>query len=602
MMIDPPASANRARPQIPESRGASRLAEELKSARIIAKLGEKLSAAVTRKQAARIIVEVADELIGWDACFCDLYDPETETLVPILDVDLLDGTRTEIAGTISSLDRNPMLRKVIQGEARLILRPTSDQSGDLTAPFGDTTRRSASLAYVPIRNQSRIIGILSVQSYTPGAYNSRDIESLQALAGHCGAALERIRSEELVRELENQLRHSQKMESIGKLAGGIAHDFNNILTVIQGHASLLKDSSKTCGELQSSLDEIYQASVRAAALTRKLLAFSRKEPLQVERVDLNTIAHGVAQMVRRIIGENIRFETRLGRDLPLIEADSDMMEQVLMNLAINARDAMPGGGTLEVATSFEEIGANHLMGDSQVRSGSFVCLTVADSGTGISAEDIPRIFEPFFTTKARGQGTGLGLAMVYGIVQQHQGWITVASEAGRGSTFKVFLPPASIQAEPRRARDPLPEAESRASATACNRSEVVLIVEDEPDLRLLVSDILERDGYCVLEAENGEAALEIWRTHKERIGLVVSDILLPGKLNGRKLIDRLREEEPGLRVLFTSGYSGIENIDGIGSHFLQKPFRPEQLLQAVRRCREAAPNGSAVRPMMGRLA
>jgi two-component system cell cycle sensor histidine kinase/response regulator CckA len=384
--------------------------------------------------------------------------------------------------------------------------------------------------------------------------------------------------------LELQLRQSQKMESVGQLAAGVAHDFNNILTVIKGHADLLL----TRGELKStqadSVRKISSASDRAANLTRQLLTFSRRQIMEPHSMDLNEVILNVAKMLERTLGEHIHLKFELSQKLPSIRADLGMTEQIIMNLAVNARDAMPGGGDLTVRTDVTEIGDSYVARNAEARPGVFVCLSVTDTGCGMDEAVLSRIFEPFFTTKEVGKGTGLGLATVYGITRLHNGWIEVASQVGKGSTFKVFVPATT--------RKPEAVADTISVSTEVRGgNETVLVVEDEPELRALARQVLENYGYRVLEAASGAAALRIWPQHAREIDLVLTDMVMPEGVSGWELAEKLQVQKPELKVICTSGYSmdlvnrmsrTPELPDGI--RLLQKPFRPQALALAVREC------------------
>jgi PAS domain S-box-containing protein len=382
------------------------------------------------------------------------------------------------------------------------------------------------------------------------------------------------------KRLESQLRQSQKMESIGSLVGGISHDFNNLLTVIQGYANLALLENPVQPQITESLQQIFDTADRAAKLVRQLLTFSRKQPMQAQSLDLNEVVSSLARMLRRVIGEQIALECEHTCNLPLIKADMGMMEQVVMNMVINARDAMPQGGRLIIATDVENISLAENPLRPQARPGTFVCLSIKDTGHGIDPELLPRIFEPFFTTKEASKGTGLGLATVHGIVQQHQGWIEVQSAPGQGTIFRVFLPAHAGE---------LRRPEHRVLSTvAQGGNETILIVEDELDLRSLSRIILEQFGYCVLEAENGVDALELWRQHGAKISLVLTDVIMPQGMNGYQLAELLRQERPDLCIIFSSGYSsdvGERDLSSIPrSCFLQKPYPPLSLVQLVRHC------------------
>ena len=385
------------------------------------------------------------------------------------------------------------------------------------------------------------------------------------------------------RRLEEQLRQSQKLEAIGQLAGGVAHDFNNILAVILMQSELITKRGGLPEPAREGIQQIRAAAERAANFTRQLLLFSRRQVMQPRDLDLNEVVTNLAKMLRRIIGEDVHLELHLHPAPLMTRADAGMLEQVLLNLAVNARDAMPEGGRLIIETTTREFTAEEAAALPDAQPGRYVGLRVSDTGCGIPPEILPRIFEPFFTTKEPGKGTGLGLATVFGIVKQHGGCLQVASEPGRGTTFEVFLPA-------------LAETAAAASATASRPAprggtETLLLVEDDSEVRALTRATLERHGYRVLEAPDGLAAIELWRQHCEAVALLLTDLVMPGGLNGRDLARRLRADRPQLKVIYTSGYSaelaGRELNPGPGEAFLQKPSAPELLLETVRRCLDA---------------
>ncbi len=380
--------------------------------------------------------------------------------------------------------------------------------------------------------------------------------------------------------LEQQLRQSQKMQSVGQLAAGVAHDFNNILTIIQGHCELVATGEKVTKSGMDSLDQVRMAADRAAKLTQQLLTFGRKQFMQMELLDLNEVIQRVAQMLRRVLGENVQFRCNLAPRLPLVEADTTMMEQVIMNLSVNARDAMPGGGSLTIGTVPVMVSRAYVERNPEAREGTFICLSASDNGTGIEADKLSKLFEPFFTTKEVGKGTGLGLATVYGIVKQHQGWIEVESEVGKGTVFKVYLPGTNKSMQVRNGK-----------ATPLNvrgGKETVLLVEDEAGVLTLARGILKSYGYDVLEARSGVEALRIWAQHDTRIDLLLTDIVMPEGMSGLDLAKKLRTEKRDLKVLYSSGYSiEVAGQDfGLteGMAFLKKPYQPVALAQKVREC------------------
>jgi PAS domain S-box-containing protein len=390
---------------------------------------------------------------------------------------------------------------------------------------------------------------------------------------------ERRKAEEAHRSVEAQLRQVQKMEAIGQLSGGVAHDFNNILTVIQCHASLMETDPALPKELHEAVTEISEAAQRAANLTRQLLAFSRRQTLRPSDLDLNEIVANLAKMLQRIVGEDISVHLHFSPIPAQVHADASMLDQVMLNLVVNARDAMPEGGKLEIETHVCELDEAAARLTPDARPGEFVCLSVSDTGCGMTPEVRTRIFEPFFTTKDVGKGTGLGLATVYGIVRQHQGWIDVHSEVGRGSVFRVYLPYMCGAESPQ-------EHTAAASAPVPGGHETILLVEDEPPLRQLVRTILTKLGYEVLEAPSGAAALKVWREHHERIQLLLTDMVMPDRVSGRDLAVRLQQERPDLPVVFITGYNpemaGRDFVLEEGVNYIPKPFTPRKLGTTVR--------------------
>jgi nitrogen-specific signal transduction histidine kinase/CheY-like chemotaxis protein len=379
------------------------------------------------------------------------------------------------------------------------------------------------------------------------------------------------------KSLEEQVRQGHKMEAIGQLAGGVAHDFNNLLTVIHGYADLVLATMTTDDPRRGDVDEIVKAAARAAGLTRQLLAFSRKQVLQPALVDVNTLVANTCGMLRRLIGEDVELVTNLARDLDSVYADAGQLEQILMNLAINARDAMPHGGRLSIETAAVAVDDSSAMGHTDVKPGSYVMLAVADSGTGMDEQTQERIFEPFFTTKERGRGTGLGLATVYGIVRQSGGYISVETKPGCGATFKVFLPRAGAPAV-----GDIPLAGVEPAPTG---SETLLLVEDEEAVRFLSRTLLERAGYHVLDAADPHQAEDLFRQHADAIDLLVTDVVMPGS-SGPSLFARLSAERPSLKVLYMSGYPDESMVYPSTLlpkvEFLQKPFTAEALMCKVR--------------------
>jgi PAS domain S-box-containing protein len=382
--------------------------------------------------------------------------------------------------------------------------------------------------------------------------------------------------------LERQLRQAQKMEAIGQLAAGVAHDFNNILTVIQGHAGLMQHTLAAVAPQRKSLQEIANAAGRASTLIRQLLMFSRKQVMQFRPLDLNGTLRNALEMLQRLVGEPVEINFEPYELLPCVDADASMLEQIIMNFAVNSRDAMPDGGRVFIGTSLKEIERPPTPSDPESRSGKHVCLTFRDNGKGMDAQTLSRIFEPFFTTKPPGKGTGLGLSTVFGIVRQHHGWVEVESKPGQGTTFQVFLP---VGAQTAQKTEPLVEV------TLKSGRETVLVAEDESALREMVVEVLKLQGYTVLEAASGREALQVWEQTDRRVDLLLTDMVMPGGMTGSELAAQLLKRSPHLKVIYTSGYSdGMAGKDVSlleGRDFLPKPYSVGKLAQLVRHCLDA---------------
>ena len=652
----------------------------------------------TPEEAARTIAAAAQDVLGWDACSLDLYSAETDTVRAVVSMDRMgNGEPVDVPHAYPSGPAGAMTRKVVTEGAQLILREVPAPGGEGLTPFGEISRPSASLMFVPVRHGDRVAGILSIQSYTPRAYDSGDLAVLQTLADHCGSALERLRIEAALREsreqlqraesvalvmtahvgldgrllkvpprlgellgyseaelrsrsvmgvvhpddsapigrelrklvsgevrtldhttrllrrdggviwvlanaspvqdgsgaplyflvyirdvterknLEEQLRQAQKMEAVGQLAGGVAHDFNNLLTAIIGNAELLLRAIEPEDPRRLDVLEINRAAHRAATLVRQLLAFSRKQVLQPQVVDLNAVVTDLSTMLRRVIGEQVELRLELQPELGRVLADPGQLEQVITNLAVNARDAMPSGGTLSIRTA--AVDAADVPGPSpeSMPVGPLVELTVRDDGVGMDERTLARLFEPFFTTKELGRGTGLGLATVYGIVRQSGGHIRVNSRLHHGSTFTIYLPKVEGTGEH---ADELPgwTDQPRAAGT-------VLVVEDDISVRRLACRVLRARGYRVLEAGEGSQALRLLRQHEGPVDLILTDIIMPG-LSGPALVERLLLDAPDMKVLYITGYSEEairqQGVLPAGGALLEKPFTAHQLAERVR--------------------
>ncbi len=468
------------------------------------------------------------------------------------------------------------LDRVLQTRA---VDPMLPQKYDIRRPEGKGfEERYWSPVNSPVLGEDgRVLYIIHcVEDITEFVRLKQDGSEQHKLAEELRIRAEQMESEVYLRARQLEEANRQRLESIGRLAGGVAHDFNNLLSIILGHAKLLKERLPEGGPFANGVGQIEQAAESAADLTRQLLAYSRQQVLQPRVLDLNSVVAGVDPLIRRLIGAHIHFQTILDPNLGRVKADAGQIEQVIMNLAINARDAMPAGGKLIVETFNAEVDDLYRQQRPIVPLGLYVVLSVADTGIGINKEIEGRIFEPFFTTKAKGKGTGLGLATVFGIVKQSGGYIWVYSEPGMGTTFKVYLPITQEALQPSVPKIPVPTATG---------SETILLVEDQPSLRELGRIILERDGYQVLSAGTPAEALKIAAAYAEPIHMLVTDVVLPG-MNGPVLAEQLTRSRPQIKVLFVSGYT--ENV--IGHHgelapetnFLEKPFTHETLSAKIR--------------------
>jgi two-component system, cell cycle sensor histidine kinase and response regulator CckA len=381
------------------------------------------------------------------------------------------------------------------------------------------------------------------------------------------------------RELAAQLRQAQKMETVGQLASGVAHDFNNVLGYVTMRAELTCTYPNLPANVLADLQQIKAAANRATHLTRQLLSFSRNEQAtRPQRLEVNELIGATIKMVQRLLGEDLTLEVHLHPHPIVVHLDPGIVDQVLLNLAVNARDAMPNGGSLTIETSDFLVPDLESRPSPEIAPGPYVCIRVTDTGTGIAPENMPRIFEPFFTTKERGRGTGLGLAMVSSLVRQQRGWVTVESEMGHGTTFRVFLPAVGPATSP--------VVVDAAPVLAAKGCETILLVEDEADLRVTARMVLQLQGYKVLEAASGSEALEVWSQHRDEIALVFTDMVLPDGISGRALAVRAQADKPGIKVIFTTGYSpdvaGRELTLDDGHNFLPKPYSVERLLNVMR--------------------
>jgi PAS domain S-box-containing protein len=389
---------------------------------------------------------------------------------------------------------------------------------------------------------------------------------------------EQRRMEAALKEAEEQFRQAQKMEAIGQLAGGVAHDFNNILAGVLLNLGLLQLEPLMDPEMKASLKELEKDVLRGTALTRQLLAFSRRQAMEPRAVDLKASLKGVLEMLRRLLGEPIELVLQAEDGLPPAEVDPGMLEQVVINLCVNARDAMPQGGRLTLSIEAVEFGEGGGAASKEARPGGFIRLSVSDTGCGMDEPVVRHLFEPFFTTKGVGKGTGLGLATVHGIVKQHRGWLEVETAPGRGSTFRAYLPRYD-------GKSSFPD-DAREEPPWVGSGETILVVEDESRLRAGAMDVLQRHGYRAIGAVDGPDGLRQWELHRDRIDLVVTDMVMPGGMTGRELVERLRRERPGLGAILCTGYSDDTNLpvdaQDLNMPLLRKPFNMPSLLAAVR--------------------
>jgi len=430
---------------------------------------------------------------------------------------------------------------------------------------------------VPIMLGGRILGVLNIYVKEGHRRNQREEEFLSAIGNVLAGIINHKRTEEEMAVLQDQLRQSQKMEAIGQLTGGVAHDFNNLLTVIKGYSQLSLMQLNEGNPLRGKIEEIQKAADRAASLTRQLLAFSRRQVMEMRVLDLNAILGDLDKMLQRIIGEDIELRTVLAEDLGRVRADPGQIEQVIINLAVNAKDAMPNGGKLTIETANVDLDEEYARNHVAVTLGRYVMLAVSDTGVGMVPEIRERIFEPFFTTKEKGMGTGLGLSTVYGIVKQSGGNIWVYSEPGHGTTFKIYLPQVD---------EPPEEMVEKVMKEELPRgSETILIVEDNEEVRKLAMSVLEKQGYNVLEASNGDDALHLPKERKESVHLILVDVVMPG-ISGRQLVEQFKEVCRDCKVLYMSGYTenGIvhHGILEKGMNYIQKPFSVDGLARKVR--------------------
>jgi two-component system cell cycle sensor histidine kinase/response regulator CckA len=490
-------------------------------------------------------------------------------------------------------------RVAATGEPLMVLDPANDSR--MAPAYQVVWRRFGFRAYlgVPVKVGARVVGVLSTQTRRAEAFSPADLTAAKAFASQAAVALENSRllqetrrAYEELAQTQSQLTQANKMEAVGRLAGGIAHDFNNLLTVILGRSHLLMGPLRAGDPLRQGIELIEKTAGRAADLTRQLLAFSRKQILQPTSLDLNGVVADMEEMLGRLIGEDITLVTTFDPELGLVTADPTQVEQVIINLVVNARDAMPWGGRLSIETANVDLDVAYVRRHAGSRVGAHVRVAVGDTGVGMPSEVQAHIFEPFFTTKGPGLGTGLGLATVYGIVKQSEGYIEVDSEPGRGTTFSIYLP---------RVAEALAPAKPKAAAAQIPRgTETVLLVEDEEEVRALARDFLRSTGYTVLDARHGGEALLACERHAGPIQLMVTDVVMP-QMSGRELAERLASLRPKMKVLYMSGYTDNavlrHGVLDANTTFLQKPFMLDALAWKVREVLDTADD----RPRVGTI-
>jgi two-component system cell cycle sensor histidine kinase/response regulator CckA len=546
-------------------RAQTALLERARLAELTSEIGSALTQSAGLRETLQLCVEALVRHL--DVAFARIWTFNDAT--GALELQASAGLYRRLEGSPSRATLGQREIGVIAQERRPLL--TNHVVGDPLIHDQEWARREKIVAFAgyPLMVQERVLGAMDM--FARHALSEFVPKALASIASALAVGIERKRTEDALRQSEEQLRQAQKMEAVGRLAGGIAHDFNNLLTVITSYTDLLLEDLDPGDPIREDVGQIRKAAEGAAALTRQLLAFSRQQALAPRVLSLKTSIASAEPLLERLIGEDVHLTTSVAPDLGAVKADPGQLEQVIINLAVNARDAMPTGGRLTIEA------ANVDQGEGEGEGGRYVMLVLSDTGIGMDEETKSRIFEPFFTTKAAGKGTGLGLATVYGIVKQSGGFIGVHSELGRGTTFQVYLPRVDEPAETDTAGAALPEPRGG--------TETVLVVEDEPPVRIVTRQVLERYGYAVLEAPDGETALHLAAKHHGPIHLLLTDVVMPG-LSGRQLADQLGRLRPAIKVLYASGYAenalAHHGIPESGISYLRKPFAPETLARRVR--------------------
>ncbi|MBN1828873.1 MAG: response regulator [Deltaproteobacteria bacterium] len=505
-----------------------------------------------------------------------LNEDKTEA---VLAAEHRTGSLRSTLGYAFDLKTIPAARQILNDNVALVANNAA--TDPRLKPIQDYIQRQgiASMLITPLIFQEDMLGFLGIETTEPRRFSVEEVRLAQNVATQVSGVLARLKLDENRRKLEAQYHQAQKMEAIGRLTGGVAHDFNNILTVILGNTDLMLMRLDISSPLRPEVTQIRKAAERAAGLTRQLLAFSRQQILQPQILNLNDIIVNLEKMLRRLVGEDVDFKTILDKRLGPTKADAGQIEQVIMNLVVNARDAMPEGGKLTIETAGVTLDETYTLQHLGVDAGNYVMIAVSDTGTGMDAEVKKHIFEPFFTTKEQGRGTGLGLATVHGIVSQSGGHIWVYSEPGEGTSFKIYLPLIE---------ETVASAEDSKSSSQSERGwETIVVVEDENLVRELTVRILKADGYLVFEAGDGNQARQIFSEQKGTIHLLLTDVVIPGGKKGPELAKELAELHPEIKVLYMSGYTDNAIVHkGVldnGIAFLSKPFSPEDLIAKVRK-------------------